>query len=117
MPLPLLQLRRAPTAQQGAPLPTRPLLRPGYRVVADGGRLLLERGHRVVLLEGRAAGSLLPRLLPLLDGSRTPAEIADALGPETRPAVEHALRVLAARRLLCEGPSVDTLPRRLRDTV
>lgn len=118
MPLPLLQLlRRPPAAAQGPPLPARPLLRPGYRVVADGPRLLLERGHRVVLLEGRAAAALLPRLLPLLDGSRTIAEIAGALGPQAGPAVEHALRVLAARRLLCEGPSPELLPRPLRDTV
>lgn len=118
MPLPLLQLlTRPPAAAQGPPLPARPLLRPGHRVVADGPRLLLERGHRVVLLEGRAAAALLPRLLPLLDGSRTVAEIAVALGPQAGPAVEHALRVLAARRLLCEGPSPELLPRPLRDTV
>lgn len=84
-------------------LPERPLLAPWYRLVEDGDRLLLEHGRAVVVLEGGAVRTLLPALLPLLDGSRTLAEIAGELGPPVLPAVEQALDLLAGHGLLVEG--------------
>jgi bacteriocin biosynthesis cyclodehydratase domain-containing protein len=56
----------------------------------------------VLEFEGRAAVRLLPHLLPLLDGTRTVAEIVASLGEPVRPAVVHALRMLAERKLLTE---------------
>jgi len=82
----------------------RPLLAPWYRVVGDGDRLLLEHGQAVVVLEGAAVGTLLPALLPLLDGTRTVEDLVARLGPAVRPAVEHALATLEANGLLVEGP-------------
>jgi bacteriocin biosynthesis cyclodehydratase domain-containing protein len=84
-------------------VPQRPLLAPWCRLVEDGNRLLLEHARSVVVLEGGAVRTLLPELLPLLEGSRTRAELGDALGVAARPAVEQALELLAANGLLVEG--------------
>ncbi len=83
--------------------PTRPRLAPWYRLVEDGDRLLLEHGRTVVVLAGGAVRTLLPALLPLLDGSRTVDEIAAVLGKAAEPAVRQALDLLAANDLLVDG--------------
>jgi bacteriocin biosynthesis cyclodehydratase domain-containing protein len=83
----------------------RPHLAPWYRIADLGDALAVEHGQAVVRLDGAAARKLVPRLLPLLDGTRTVDEIVECLGERIRPAVEHALQVLAERRLLLEGPS------------
>ncbi len=85
-------------------VPIRPLLAPWYRLVGDGDRLLLEHARSVVVLEGAATRAFLPRLLPLLDGTRTLDELADRIGPAVRPAVEGAVELLAEHDLLLEGP-------------
>jgi bacteriocin biosynthesis cyclodehydratase domain-containing protein len=79
------------------------LLTPWYRLAEDGDRLLLEHAQAVVVLEGGAVRTLLPALLPLLDGSRTRLEIAGELGAPARSAVERALELLARNGLLVEG--------------
>ena len=84
-------------------LPSKPLLKPWYRLATDEGRLLLEHGHSVVVFEGEAATRLLPPLLALLDGSRGIDELTSALGPAVAPAVLNALRLLGERGLLLEG--------------
>ena len=78
--------------------------RPWYRVVGDDDRLLLEHGQTVVVLEGAAVRTLLPALLPLLDGTRGVEELVVRLGPAARPAVDLALETLASHGLLVEGP-------------
>lgn len=88
-------------------LPERPRLHPWCRLVRDRGRYLLEHGGTVVTLEGRAVEQLLPKLLPLLDGTRTVDELTDALGPRVAPAVEHALTLLESNRLLVAGADGD----------
>jgi bacteriocin biosynthesis cyclodehydratase domain-containing protein len=93
-------------------VPQRPLLAPWYRLVGDGGRLLLEHGQSVVVLEGAAVTALLPHLLPLLDGTRAPDELAARLGAAARPAIDHALETLAAHDLLLEGPDAPLAERR-----
>lgn len=82
----------------------RPLLAPWYRLVADGERLLLEHGRSVVCFEGAAVRSLLPSLLPLLDGRHTVEEVHAAAGAAARPAIEQALELLEANGVLVEGP-------------
>src|SRR5262249_23918384 len=77
-------------------IPERPLLAPWYRLAGDGARLLLEHGQSVVALEGAAVRTLLPHLLPLLDGTRTYDELAARLGVAARPALDHALETLAS---------------------
>ncbi len=93
-------------------VPERPLLAPWYRLVGDGERLLLEHAQRVVVLEGAAVRTLLPVLLPLLDGSRTVDELAMRVGLAAREAVDLALETLAAHDLLCEGPDAPPPVRR-----
>lgn len=88
-------------------LPTRPLLKPWYRLARGEGKLALEYGQRVVCLEGRAVDRLLPALLPLLDGTRTLPEVSEYLGEPLAPAVDNALRVLGEHGLLTEGPPPD----------
>jgi len=85
-------------------VPSRPLLAPWYRLVGVDDRMLLEHGQTVVVLEGGAVRTLLPALLPLLDGTRTIDELVMRLGVVARPAIEGALDVLAEHGLLVEGP-------------
>lgn len=88
-------------------LPRHPALAPWCRLVHDDGRVLLEHAGTLVTLEGAAARSLLPRLLPLLDGTRSVDELVAQLGPPIGPAVEKALGLLAENQLLVEGPCVE----------
>lgn len=91
-------------------LPERPALHPWCRLVRDEGRYLLEHGGTVVTLEGRAAETLLPRLLSLLDGSRTVDDLIAEVGAPVAPAVESALSLLSTHRLLVEGVGHDPAP-------
>ena len=84
-------------------VPERPALAPWCRLVQDGDRFLAEHGGTLITFEGRAVGALLPRLLPLLDGSRTVDELEAVLGSAAAPAVARALDLLAANRLLVDG--------------
>jgi bacteriocin biosynthesis cyclodehydratase domain-containing protein len=83
---------------------SRPLLAPWYRAVGDGDRLLLEYAQSVLVLEGGAVRTLLPALLPLLDGTRTLDELAARLGPAVRPAIEAAVDLLRERGVVVDGP-------------
>jgi bacteriocin biosynthesis cyclodehydratase domain-containing protein len=85
-------------------IPDRPLLAPWYRIVGDGERLVLEHAQVVVVLEGAAVRTLLPHLLPLLDGTRTVDDLVARLGVAARPAVDRALQTLARHGVLAEGP-------------
>lgn len=90
------------------------MLKRWYRVRQDGDRVLLEYGHRLVVLEGGAARQLLPALLPLLDGRRTVGEIVERLGEEVEPAVQRVLDALARAGATTAGPP---LPEELPDAV
>ncbi len=83
----------------------RPLLKPWYRLATGAERVTLRFGKSLLELEGRAASTLLPELLPLLDGTRTVDEIVAALGAPIRPAIEHALALLDEHGLLTEAPA------------
>jgi len=85
-------------------LPRLPLLAPWFRVVGDGDRLLLEYAQSLVVVEGAAVRTLLPALLPLLDGTRTVDDLVRRLGAPARQAIEGALALLAAHGAVVEGP-------------
>ncbi len=97
-------------AAPGANVPRHPALAPWCRLVEDRGRVLVEHSGTLVTLEGGAAEALLPRLLPLLDGTRTAADLCAALGPAIAPAIENALGLLAENELLVDGPEPDGGP-------
>jgi bacteriocin biosynthesis cyclodehydratase domain-containing protein len=83
----------------------RPFLKPWYRLTTGVDRVTLRYGGSMLELEGRAASTLAPELLPLLDGTRTVDEIVAALGVPIRPAIEHALALLEEHGLLTEPPA------------
>lgn len=83
-------------------LPLRPQLKPWYRLSIRETTAVFRYGGCLLEFEGRAAARLLPHLLPLLDGTRTIDEIVAELGEPIRPAVVHALELLAERHLLTE---------------
>ena len=83
-------------------LPTRPVLKPWYRLSVRETTAVFRYGGCLLEFEGRAAARLLPHLLPLLDGTRTIEEIVAELGEPIRPAIVHALELLAERHLLTE---------------
>ena len=80
----------------------RPLLKPWYRLSAEGGRSVLRYAGSVLEFEGAAAERLIPHLLPLLDGTRTVDDVVAELGEAVRPAIEHALTLLRAHDLLTD---------------
>jgi bacteriocin biosynthesis cyclodehydratase domain-containing protein len=84
-------------------IPRYPLLAPWYRLVRDAGRLLLEHGRSVVVMQGSAVEHVLPALLPLLDGTHSVDDIVAKLG--ARRVVEHVLEQLASSGVLVEGPT------------
>lgn len=94
-------------APDGARAERRPLLAPWWRAVEDGDRLLFEHGGHVVELNGRAVRTLLPALVPLLDGAHTVPEIVETLGAATQEPVTKALALLDAHGLLVDGPPSD----------
>ena len=109
---PLLLLLRSllvtARATPASAIPARPALAPWCRLVSDRGRILVEHGETVVTFEGQGAGTLLPELLPLLDGKRTVSEVEDAMGRPVATAVGRALSLLAENNLLLEGSCPDT---------
>lgn len=90
-----------------------PELKPWYRVAVGPAGVTLRFGASALLFEGSAAHTLLTQLLPLLDGTRDIEELAGSLGPPIRPAIEHALGLLAEHGLLHEPP-LDDIPERMR---
>lgn len=85
----------------------RPLLKPWYRLATCAERVTLRFGESLLELEGHAASTLVPELLPLLDGTRTVDEIMTVLGVSIRPAVEHVLVLLEEHGLLTEATTAE----------
>ena len=79
--------------------PSAPQLRRGLAVARVPDGLLVDGTVRRHLFTGAAATALLPRLLPLLDGSRDIAGISAALELPAEQ-VEYALKLLNGRGLL-----------------
>jgi bacteriocin biosynthesis cyclodehydratase domain-containing protein len=85
-----------------AVVPERPLLKPWYRLAVDDGKVVLDHAQSAVVFEGAAAARLLPALLPLLDGEHSLSDIVATLGRPAAAAIEQALELLAAHRLLTD---------------
>lgn len=85
-------------------LPQIPAIKPWYRVHQDGDQTIFHYADTAVILRGRAATTLIPRLLPVLDGRHSLAELETLAGEKAWPAVRAALDALAANDLLFDGP-------------
>jgi signal transduction histidine kinase len=84
-------------------LAERPLLAPWLRRADVAGRIVLEYGDEIVVLGGARARAALDGLLPLLDGSRTAAEIARELRNPVA-VVDGVIAELRAHGLVVAGP-------------
>jgi len=89
---------------------TRPLLSPWHRQTRTDEALLLAYGGALTEVSGAAVETLLPALLPRLDGRNGVDEIVAALGEPARPAVEAAVSALGRAGLLAEGPALPEHP-------
>jgi SagB-type dehydrogenase family enzyme len=86
--------------------PERPRFSEDYLVVPLAGQgLLVAGGGQREIFRGKTATLLLPRLLPLLDGTRSLADLEARLRPARPEVVRDAVWLLYFRGLLEEGPS------------
>jgi SagB-type dehydrogenase family enzyme len=83
--------------------PSHPKFADGLVVVRLADGLLVEGTAERQVFRGRAATALLPRLFPLLDGTRTTEELAAALPDVPPEAIHNAVALLYMRGLLYEG--------------
>lgn len=88
-------------------LPNRPEFARGTVVVPLADGLLVEGCNERQVFRGRASTTLLPRLLPLLDGTRDAAQIASVLPDVLPAAISNAIALLYTRGLLAEGATDD----------
>jgi SagB-type dehydrogenase family enzyme len=87
-------------------LPVRPCLVPGLvRVLLPDGLAFLGSGNRHSALRGRTAVSLIPRLLPSLDGTRTSAELAETHPDVAESTLNACVSLLYVSGLLQDGPA------------
>ncbi|MFD8815468.1 hypothetical protein ACFV23_29230, partial [Streptomyces sp. NPDC059627] len=87
---------------KAVPLPVRPRLCRGLMVLPHRSGVIVEGGPTRRHLTGDAARDLLPRMLPLLDGTRTTAALADELGITITQATQ-AVATLNLSQLIEEG--------------
>lgn len=93
-------------------LPDRPRLIPELLVAPAGDDGVLFAGAASTeVVRGRSARGLLPRLLPLLDGTRAIDAVAGDLPDVSRRDVHDAVALLFSRGLLEDGPLPDGVPR------
>ncbi|MEV0113248.1 nitroreductase family protein [Streptomyces sp. NPDC050844] len=99
-------MRRAVAQDPQFNAPIRPALCRGLVVVPFTGGILVEGGPTRQVLRGVATRDLIPRLLPLLDGTRDAEEIADQADVPVQH-VEQALALLYTCGLLEEGAAAE----------
>ncbi|GIF12923.1 SagB family peptide dehydrogenase [Actinoplanes teichomyceticus] len=86
-------------------VPVRPCLAPGLVCVPlDDGLAFVGSANRQTVLRGRAALTLIPRLLPALDGTRTVAELAAAHADVAGTDLRACVSLLYVSGLLQDGP-------------
>jgi SagB-type dehydrogenase family enzyme len=87
-------------------VPVRPCLVPGLvRILLPDGLAFLGTGNRHSALRGRTAISLIPRLLPTLDGTRTLAELAETHADVAPRTLSACVSLLYVSGLLQDGPA------------
>ncbi|GID91977.1 nitroreductase family protein [Amorphoplanes digitatis] len=87
-------------------VPVRPCLVPGLvRVALDDGMAFVGSGNRQSALRGRTATTLIPRLLPALDGTRTVEELAALHTDVSERTIRACVSLLYISGLLQDGPA------------
>lgn len=84
-------------------LPVLPRFAKGLQCVPMVDGLLIHGSESLQVLRGRSATIFLPRLIPLLDGSRTVEEISKEFPQHSPQDIKNALALLYARGLLEDG--------------
>jgi len=79
-------------------------IKPWYRIVQGTDRVVFQYADSAIVLQGRAATLLLPKLIPLLDGHHALDDVEGLAGENARPAVRAAIQALEANDLLADGP-------------
>lgn len=98
-----MAMRHAVESDPHFRMPVRPRFPAEYAVVPLPDGLIVEGGPEPQVFRGRAATTLLPRLLPLLDGTRTLEEVAGQLPGASLNHVTDAVALLYTRGLLEDG--------------
>lgn len=83
----------------------RPLLRPGVGYEIEGEIVNVYRGRDVLRFRGAKVAPFLSRLLATLDGTRTKAEVREALPAIFRSAADQILSALEEKEMVVEGPT------------
>src|ERR1700761_6982749 len=78
----------------------KPLLKPWYKVRTSDEGVVVRYGDHALVFRGRTAQSALPRILPLLDGTRSQAEVEQEMG-DLAELVQPVIQLLADNALLC----------------
>jgi SagB-type dehydrogenase family enzyme len=100
-------MARAVAADTQFVVPVRPCLVPGLvQVPLDDGLAFVGTGSRQTVLRGRTATTLIPRLLPALDGTRTVAELAEAQRDVAEADLRACVSLLYLSGILQDGPAV-----------
>ena len=95
-----------------------PYLKPWWRITCEAARVTFGYGDDAIVCEGKSAATLLPRLIPLLDGRHTLEAFVAELGPRTEPFVRKTLELFASRGLLADGgPLGADVPSAMREAV
>ena len=81
---------------------SEPSLKPWYRVYFHDEQVIFHYGDSVVCLNGQTAATIIPRLLPLLDGRHSMDEIALVAGGDAKVA-RAAVSLLDRFELLMDG--------------
>lgn len=76
--------------------------KPWYRVYKHEDQVIFHYGDSVICLKGRAAETILPKLLPVLDGRHSIEDIASIAGDDAQ-VVDAAIKLLERYDLLMDG--------------
>lgn len=95
-----------------------PLLKPWWRITYEATRVIFQYGDEVIVAEGKGAATIIPRVVPLLDGKHRVDDIVAILGAQTAPFVFKLLEMFTGREMIIEGPPVPSgASPQARDTV
>ncbi len=97
------QIGRAAEFDPQFALPAKPRFSSDFQIIPMEGGILVHGGESLQVLRGNAATQFLPFLLPLLDGTRTEAELIAQFPQYPAQSIKNVIALLYARGLLEDG--------------